>query len=66
MARMSDDKLTFYWPSTGKLTIKIRGNDSATLRFKPSAKAIMDAMRKTGVEPAYEASAEDHPHTHGE
>jgi hypothetical protein len=62
---MGDDKLEFYWPSTGTLTIRLLGNDSATLQFKPSAAAVKDGIRKAAVEPAYGDFAEKHPNTHG-
>ena len=39
--------------------MRINGNESAALRFFPSEEAIIDGLRKNGVEAAY------HPHTHG-
>lgn len=62
---MSEDWLTFRWPDVGKLTVKFRGNKSATLRFTPSEEAIWDGLRKATVEPRYGDFQPGHPHTHG-
>ena len=52
-------ELRFSWPDTGELSVRINGNESAALRFFPSEEAIIDGLRKNGVEAAYD------PHTHG-
>lgn len=58
-------ELRFSWPDTGELSVRIRGNESAVLRFLPSEAAILEGLRKTDVEAAYDAFDETHPHTHG-
>lgn len=63
---MEGDKLTFWWPKTGKLTVKIRGNESATMRFMPSLAAVEEGLRITGVEPRHGVSALGQPHTHSD
>ena len=45
--------------------MRINGNESAALRFCPSEEAIIDGLRKNGVEAAYGDFADTHPHTHG-
>lgn len=45
--------------------MRINGNESAALRFFPSEEAIIDGLRKNGVETAYDDFADTHPHTHG-
>ena len=46
--------------------MRINGNESAALRFFPSEEAIIDGLRKNGVEAAYDDFADTHPqHTHG-
>ena len=52
-------------PPTGELSVRINGNESAALRFFPSEEAIIDGLRKNGVEAAYDDFADTHPHTHG-
>lgn len=49
----------------GKLTISLKGNDSATLRFTPSFEAVMTGLRMAGVEARHKDSSSRHPHTHG-
>ena len=44
--------------------MRINGNESAALRFFPSEEAIIDGLRKNGVEAAY-GDLDAHPHTHG-
>ena len=44
--------------------MRINGNESAALRFFPSEEAIIDGLRKNGVEAAYGDFADAH-HTHG-
>ncbi len=58
-------ELRFSWPDTGELSVRINGNESAALRFFPSEEAIIDGLRKNGVEAAYGDFADAHPHTHG-
>lgn len=50
---------------TGELSVRINGNESAALRFFPSEEAIIDGLRKNGVEAAYGDFADTYPHTHG-
>lgn len=57
-------ELRFSWPDTGELLVRIRGNESAALRFLPSEAAILEGLRKNGVEAAYDAFTGTHPHTH--
>lgn len=57
-------ELRFSWPDTGELSVRIRGNESAALRFLPSKAAILEGLRKNGVEAAYDIFADTHPHTH--
>ena len=45
--------------------MRINGNESAALRFFPSEEAIIDGLRKNGVETVYDDFADTHPHTHG-
>lgn len=45
--------------------MRINGNESAALRFFPSEEAIIDGLRKNGVETAYDDFTDTHPHTHG-
>lgn len=45
--------------------MRINGNESAALRFFPSEEAIIDGLRKNGVEAAYGDFADTHPHTRG-
>ena len=47
---------------TGELSVRINGNESAALRFFPSEEAIIDGLRKNGVEAAYGDFADTHPH----
>jgi hypothetical protein len=56
-------ELRFSWPDTGELSVRINGNESAALRFFPSEEAIIDGLRKNGVEAAYDDFADTHPHT---
>ena len=58
-------ELRFSWPDTGELSVRINGNESAALRFFPSEEAIIDGLRKNGVEAAYDDFADTHQHTHG-
>lgn len=58
-------ELRFSWPDTGELSVRINGNESAALRFFPSEEAIIDGLRKNGVEAAYGDFTDAHPHTHG-
>ena len=58
-------ELRFSWPDTGELSVRINGNESAALRFFPSEEAIIDGLRKNGVETAYDDFADTHPHTNG-
>ena len=60
------EKLKFHWPETGELTVKIRGNESATLRFTPSPAAIEAGLRKATQKPVYDDESDRHPHTNGE
>ncbi len=48
------------------MTVRIRGNESATLRFTPSEAAISEGLRKATVEPRHGAFTAGHPHTHGD
>lgn len=57
------NELRFSWPDTGELSVRIRGNESAALRFLPSESAILEGLRKNGVEAAYDAFTDTHPHT---
>lgn len=57
-------ELRFSWPDTGELLVRIRVNESAALRFLPSGAAILEGLRKNGVEAAYDAFTGTHPHTH--
>ena len=57
-------ELRFSWPDTGELSVRINGNESAALRFFPSEEAIIDGLRKNGVETAYDDFADTHPHSH--
>lgn len=41
--------------------MRINGNESAALRFFPSEEAIIDGLRKNGVEAAYDDFADTHP-----
>ncbi len=63
---MKEERLTYSWPETGELTVQICGNLSATLQFTPSPEAVVDGLRKAGVEAVYEAFPDGHPHTHGD
>lgn len=45
--------------------MRINGNESAALRFFPSEEAIIDGLRKNGVEAACGDFADTNPHTHG-
>lgn len=47
-------KLRFWWPETGRLTVKLKGNKSAVVRFFPSFKVIMETMRQKSVAAAYD------------
>ena len=58
-------ELRFSWPDTGELSVRINGNESAVLRFFPLEEAIIDGLRKSGVEAAYDDFTDTHPHTHG-
>ena len=58
-------ELRFSWPDTGELSVRINGNESAALRFFPSEEAIIDGLRKNGVEAAYGDFADARPPTHG-
>lgn len=40
--------------------MRINGNESAALRFFPSEEAIIDGLRKNGVEAAYDDFADTH------
>lgn len=62
---MKEEKLTFRWPETGELTVKIRGNESATVKFTPSPAAIEAGLRKASQKPVYDDEDDGHPHTHG-
>lgn len=62
---MKEEKLTFRWPETGELTVKIRGNESATVKFTPSPAAIEAGLRKASQKPAYGDEDDGHPHTNG-
>ena len=42
--------------------MRINGNESAALRFFPSEEAIIDGLRKNGVETAYDDFADTHTH----
>lgn len=58
-------ELRFSWPDTGELSVRIKGNESAALRFFPSEEAIIDGLRKNGAEAVYGDFADTNPHTHG-
>lgn len=58
-------ELRFSWPDIGELSVRINGNESAALRFFPPEEAIIDGLRKNGVEAAYGDFADTNPHTHG-
>lgn len=45
--------------------MRINGNESAALRFFPSEEAIIDGLRKNGVEAAHDDFADTPTHTHG-
>lgn len=36
--------IEFFWKETGKLRIKVKGNNSMTLRFTPSEDAIKEGL----------------------
>lgn len=57
--------MTFSWPETGELTVKIHGNEFATVRFAPSESAIEDGLRIASQKAAYDHDKDGHPHTHG-
>ncbi len=59
-----NQNLRLLWPNVGELTVNLKGNDLATLQFTPSPAAVVDGLRKAGVEAAYEAFPDGHPHTH--
>ena len=58
------DKLKFWWPETGRLTVKFKGNERAVVRFFPSFRAITETIRKRGVEPAYDDFSGGHQIPH--
>lgn len=58
-------KLRFWWPETGRLTVKLKGNKSAVVRFFPSFKVIMETMRQKSAEAAYGDLGSGHQITHG-
>lgn len=58
------DKLKFWWPDTGRLTVKFEGNERAVVRFSPSPKAIIGSLRKRAVENAYDGLGGDHQIPH--
>lgn len=62
---MMKSELRFSWPDTGELSVHINGNESAVLRFFPSEEAIIDGLRKSGVEAAYGDFADTNPHIRG-
>lgn len=61
---MNEEPLVFEWPDTGRLEIHPSGKRAVTLRFTPSEAAILDGLRKAGVEPRYGDFTTGHPHTH--
>lgn len=58
-------KLRFWWPETGRLTVKIKGNESAVVRFFPSRRVIMETMRQKAVAAAYDDLGSSHQISHG-
>ena len=59
-----ESELRFSWPDTGELSVRIKGNESAALRFFPSKETVIDALRKNGVEAAYDDLDNTHTNTH--
>ena len=45
--------------------MKIKGNESAVVRFFPSRRVIMEAMRQKSVAAAYDDLGSGHQITHG-
>ena len=60
---MKEEELKFWWPETGELTVKIRGNDSAVVRFKPSPAAVEKGLRIASLGAAYGHESDGQPHT---
>ncbi len=60
---MKEERLTYSWPETGELTVRVCGNLLAILQFMPSPTAVADGLCKAGVEAVYEAFPDRYPHT---
>ncbi|WP_297979744.1 hypothetical protein [uncultured Oscillibacter sp.] len=60
-----DEQLKFQWPGVGELSVGLKGNFSATLRFTPAEQAVLNGLRMAATEPVYGRQHEDHP-THPE
>lgn len=60
-----DEQLKFQWPGVGKLSVGLKGNLSATLRFTPAEQAILDGLCTAAIEPVYGRQHKDHPTTPG-
>lgn len=41
---MNDGQIRYDWPETGKLTVDVEGNHSATLQFFPSEEVIVGVL----------------------
>ena len=39
-------KIEYFWKQVGRLKIRIKGNQSATLRFTPSKQAIAEGLAR--------------------
>lgn len=60
-----DEQLKFQWPGIGELSVGLKGNFSATLRFTPAEQAVLNGLRMATTEPVYDRQHEDHPTTPG-
>lgn len=54
-----NNTLKFVWPEVGKLTVKIRRNESVTLRYTPSLAAIEAGLREACQRPAHDGEREE-------
>lgn len=60
-----DEQIKFQWPGIGELSVGLKGNLSATLRFTPAEQAVLNGLRMATTEPVYDRQHEDHPTTPG-